>query len=182
MKTSLFIVLIVCSHVAMSQKCMFTRQGMDSFSGEKINSITHTNSGWTWSSVKKGDKYFIEMTFLHAGELKISMTKKDSMLIKLENGEVLTLFPAREVLPAPATIGNDTDPDNIGPAIRRTVTSYSPAFEVSKQVFETLSKSPLLAIRFSFTELPFDFDFTRRPLKRSTNNIIRQATCILAVD
>jgi hypothetical protein len=190
MKTLFFIsASLIFFLTASAQKCRFTIDKLDDFSGEKINSIVHTNSGWTWVSSKKGSKYLIEMTFLQAGDIKKSMTTSDSILIKFSDGTVLHLHPIAEVAPTGGAVSVSSTSSSgtrysTGTVKTSTtsVSSFSPTFEVDRAVYEKLSRSLMTTIRIDFTGKPYDLDFTKRPLNKSAPNLMNDAKCILLLN
>ncbi len=190
MKTLLIFLASLAFFVNVSaQKCRFSIDKKDDFTGEKINSIVHTNSGWTWISSKKGSKYLIDMTLLQAGDIKKPMTTSDSVLIKFADGTVLHLHPIIEVTPTggAVSVGSTSSSGSrytTGRVVTSTtnVSSFSPTFEVTREIYEKLSQSLLTTIRIDFTGKPYDFDFTKRPLNKSAPNLMKDAKCILLIN
>jgi len=190
MKNLLIILYCVIQSLpATSQKCHFTIDKKDAFTNEKINPINRINSGWTWISSKKGNKYFIDMNFLVAGQNQKPMTTKDSVMIKLENGTILNLRPVVDVLAVDGAVSTTTEGATgtyarTSHAVTNTtsVSSFNPSFEVDRSIYEKLSTSLITIIRYSFTGKPMDFDLTRKPLSKIAPDIMSDAKCILSLN
>lgn len=187
MKPIITVLLVVMSTQLLSaQKCKYTSNKKDPFTGEQIVTAVHTNRGWTWASIRQGDKFLIEMTFLHAGDIQKPMTVNDSVLVKLADGSVFHFRPMADVQPVSQsksyTSGTSTT-SRSGTAVTTTMelTSFSPRFLVDKSVVEKMSQSGLVAIRLDFTGKPVDFDFQVKPLIKSVEPIMNQSKCILAI-
>ena len=191
MKTLLVSLLLIQFLDTAAQKCRFTIDKKDEFTNEKVNAIARANSGWTWTSSKKGAKYFIEMTFLMAGEDQKPMTTKDSVMIKLADGTILHLKPIADVLPVNGAVSTTTGRTGTtskystrNTAVTKTtsVSTFSPTYEVDRSTFEQLSKSQVTAIRYGFTGKAMDFDLTKRPLSKTAPDLVEDAKCILGLN
>ncbi len=189
MKTSLmFLLCLIFSHTLFAQKCKYDINKKDAFTGEQTNAIIHKNRGWVWTSMKKGDKLLIEMTFLHAGDIQKPMAVTDSVLVKLADGTVLHLKPSSEVPPfnqsKSYTQSGTSTSGRYSSATTSTmeVTSFSPIFQLERSVYGHISRTGIVAIRMDFTGKPIDLDFTVKPLLKSVEPIMNNAKCILALN
>lgn len=183
---AILLIGVALSHGSLAQKCKYTINKKDAFTGEQVYAIAHNNHGWIWTSVKQGDKFFIDMTFIHAGNLQKPMATSDSVLVKLADGTLLRLKPFAEVQPVSqnetfgATRSTATRAANPGTVVE--LTAYSPRFLVDRTSYERLSNSGMTAIRIDFTGKPYDLDFTARPLSKSVEDIMNNAKCILSLN
>ena len=184
-KLLILVISVALAHVAFAQKCKWTTNKKDAFTGEQTNIIVHTNSGVTWTFIKRNDKLSIEFTFLHAGEMHIPMAVTDTVLVKLADGSVLHLMPSVEVPPfgQNTSMSSTTSPGQNRTAITRTlnVTAYSPLFLVDRSIYEKLSNSGMVAVRMHFTGKTTDIDFSAKPLLSSVKPIMNNAKCILSL-
>jgi hypothetical protein len=194
MKTSTLCLLLLSFCSAFGQKCRYTIDKADPFTGEKVNAINYTVSNWTWISSKKGPKYFIEMSFQSVQTDK-SMTPNDSMQVKFADGAILHLRPNAEAKPIGGEISTTTSSgrstnyrssyNNRVSATAQTqttnVTTFMPVFEVDRGVYEKLAGSEISVVRFDFAGKPWDFDFSKRPLSKAGPQLMNNARCILMV-
>ncbi len=175
------------------QKCKYTMDKTDPFTGEHVNTIVHQQNGFTWVNARRGSKYFIEMNFMSV-ESTQSFTMQDTMRIKLADGTILKLRPNSDVPPShgevsrTTTAGSGVSTSSVtrqsGTAVTNTtsITSYSPIFEVDRAVYDQLAKSPMTIIRFEFAGKPWDFDFTRKPLLKAAPVLMNNARCIVSLN
>ncbi len=187
-KIIVFIAAVTISQFLLAQKCHYDIDKKDAFTGEQTNAIVHDNRGWAWTSMKQGSKFFIEMTFLHAGEILKPMTVKDSILIKFADGVTIHLNPMTDVTgivkSQSYTNGGSTTGSTRTTAVTSTVmnTLFAPRFAVERKMYERLSTIGIVAIRMDFTGKPEDLDFTVRPLIKSVEHVINNAKCILSLN
>jgi hypothetical protein len=195
MKTKLgFLFLVALSAETFGQKCAYTVDKTDPFTNVKVNAIVYTVNNWTWVTSKTGDKYFIELSF-QSVKTDESMKTTDVMQVKLANGTILDLHPHAEVIPAAGSVSITTTRGRqtnftYTYANRITTTSqtsttdvsnFNPVFEVDRPVYEKLAASEITVIRFDFAGKPWDFDFSKKPLKKAPATLMKNANCILAV-
>lgn len=187
-KLIVLLIAVSVTHLGLAQKCKWTINKKDPFTGEQTNAIVHYNSGVTWTSMKRGDKLLVEFTFLHAGDVQKPMLSTDSILVKLADGTVLHLKPSSDVPPfnqsKSVSKGGTSVSGRYNSSVTSTmdVTSFSPLFILDRGAYELLSKSAVQAIRIDFTGKPLDFDFMSKPLVKSVDDIMNNSKCILLLN
>jgi hypothetical protein len=187
-----FALLLLCLTTtffyAHGQDCKYTFDKKDDFTGEYTRSIVNRidNQYFTWTSTKKGDKYFIDIAYYYNGEIHEPMTTSDSLQIKLANGTILTLLPVRDVQPVTKSILSSSRSYSYStPGPTRTTTKttalscYTPTFAVDRNVFEELSRSTMTTMRIHIDKA-YDIDFTKRKhYLKGCRRLMSDAKCIL---
>ncbi|CAN5390655.1 hypothetical protein BH10BAC4_BH10BAC4_22560 [soil metagenome] len=196
---------LIVSSMCYGQKCKFTIDKKDEFTGQDTKSIVNRidNQYFTWTSSWIGGKYFIELMFVHGGEVHEAITRNDTVQIKLQNEKILYLIPVNDIQPvtrniistSSSTTGSYSSSHSStrstsyrSPSTRTStatsqLTYYTPVFEVGREVFEDLSNSMITRLRINITGKPEDIDFLKRKhYVKGCERIMEEAKCILAVN
>lgn len=109
-KLSIFLLIFLISSQLSAQKCKYQIDETDPFSDQirreihKVELITYNKYRdmiveANPEMVRLGDEITIRMGYVFQGEQNIRLTKRDKLLLKLENGETLELIPINESNP-----------------------------------------------------------------------------------
>lgn len=168
-----FMILIAPS--AFSQKCKYDIDKKDEFTGEvtKVIETEIVDDLVKISVMQKGEEFTLNILCYLGGENESVMAKDSEILVKLENGKIITLKLANDVKP-------NTTVAYLGPGkTPNVVTYYLTSFEVDKNELETLSLSPITTIRIHI-ERDYDYDFTKKNKQaKAAKKLMESVKCFL---
>jgi len=93
--------LLVCTLHSSAQKCKFEYNKTDPITGENTKGNKFkVNGSWDMGFNRIGNTYYASMEYDIRGELKDILQTNDPIIIKLSNGEIITLTAQEECVPA----------------------------------------------------------------------------------
>jgi len=89
----LIVLFIFITMQAFSQKCKFDIDKKDPISGEQTKGNTFKiNTSWSLGFSKINNQYFVSMFIVFGGNTREIITPENTMIFKLANGEIITLY------------------------------------------------------------------------------------------
>lgn len=167
LKSSMF--LIVCLIFSITdlsaQKCKFDFDKEDPISSERVrrNIYKLKKQAFTVSYYRKKDEYKLELNILFAGTRNFNVTTSDQLVLKLENGETITVYPSKEFSPVSQATGAGV------------LTVFAISYNATQEQFELLASSEVTHARSNMGGQSFDV-----PVKSKMGEKMKQgANCIL---
>lgn len=166
MKTfvTIFVLSLTFSTTLHAQKCKYTINKTDAFSGETVKSITAQILGsWNIGFTKTGESYHAEINLLLSGHQKEIASQGDSVLIALEGQKPVVLFVSSQSVPK-----HDVN----GTVVK---TWYKINYAINEATLTQLNEGKIKAIRVFVgsaiheTEIP----------ERNADKIQKAVSCIL---
>ena len=137
---SLVIILVFAMNFNLSaQKCKYDYEKKDPITNEltKGNSFP-VKTYWKIGLNKLGNQYWVGMYILYNTEIKDIITPENTMILKLQNGEIITVNASENFPPSYRVNVNSVAP---------ITTAYQAKFTISEEDLKRLSESPLVFIR-----------------------------------
>jgi hypothetical protein len=161
----LFIFLAV---QAYSQKCWYDYHEVDPITGNKVKGNNFNiggflDSGWQLGLNKHGNQYFIGMYIRLSGNIREVITPENTIIFKLENGEIITIHANEDYVPT-------------SQATQYGIYSWFNArYYIPEDDMRKIASSRLTYIRASIGTKIYDASFSKRKEKLFQSN----ARCIL---
>lgn len=147
-----------------SQKCKFDYQKKDEITGEETKGSTFdVKRGWKLGLNKNGDQYSIGMLIQFDGNLRDIITPENTIIFKLENGEIITVNANQNYIPTAQATGYGI------------VSMYNARYNISKDDLKKIASSPLTYIRVGIGLQTYDESIAVKKGK----SFQEQANCIL---
>ena len=169
MKRSIKFLVITTIFIFMSvqtygQKCKYDYQKKDEITGEETKGSTFdVKRGWKLGLNKNGNQYSIGMLVQFDGNLRDIITPENTIIFKLENGEIITVNANQNYVPtAQAT--------QFG-----IVSMYNARYNITKDDLKKIASSSLIYIRIGIGLQTYDESI---PSKKG-KSFLDQANCIL---
>lgn len=161
---SVAVVVITITTNAYSQKCKYDYQKKDEITGEETKGSTFdVKRGWKFGLNKNGNQYSVGMLINLNGNVRDIITPENTIIFKLENGEIITVQANQDYVPtAQAT--------EYG-----IVSIYNARYAISKDDLQKMASSPLIYIRISIGIQTYDENLVAKKGK----SFQEQASCIL---
>ena len=158
------VVFILMSAQAYSQKCKYDYQKKDEITGEETKGNTFdVKRGWKLGLNKNGNHYFFGMLIYINGNVRDIVTPENTIIFKLENGEIITVNANQDYVPtAQAT--------EYG-----IVSMYNVRYNISKDDLKKIAYSPLTYIRAGIGMQTYDENIATKKGKSFQD----QTICIL---
>ncbi|WP_462249949.1 hypothetical protein [Ekhidna sp.] len=128
-RLTILLILITSIGELSAQKCKYTFDKEDPISGERVrrNSYKLKKQAFTVSYYRNGDDYRLELSILFAGSRNDIITPKDELILKMSNGENVSVNPVENYEPVKqaTTVG--------------VYTVYAVSYAATKEIMEQLS-------------------------------------------
>jgi hypothetical protein len=150
------------------QKCYYDYVEKDQITGEIIKGNTFgigcfIGCGWIIGLNKHGNRYFVDMHIKISGNVRDVITPKNSIIFKLENGEIITVYANEDYVPT-------------SQATQYGIYSwFNSRYYISEENLQKIASSRLTYIRASVGTDIYDDSFSKRKGKLFQKN----AKCIL---
>ncbi len=133
-------ILLCCTlpNVILAQKCKFDKEDKDPFTNEMVRSemVKFGKKLLWWANMEQnGQKYYATFYIGQHKDMVDMMTKGTKILLKLENGTIVTL----------ETTSDQSPIRNVEGLV--IVTQWTPKIELTKEQLQQLSSSPTENIR-----------------------------------
>jgi len=156
-----------------SQKCYYDYIEKDQITGEMIKGNTigfgcFIGCGWIIGLNKHGNRYFVDMHIKLSGSVRDVITPKNSIIFKLENGEIITIYANEEYVPSSSLTPNWGWGQDI-------VSWFNARYYISEEDIQKIASSRLTYIRASVGTDTYDESLSKRKGKVFQKN----AKCIL---
>lgn len=160
----LTVAVIFISTNVYSQKCKYDYQKKDEITGEETKGSTFdVKRGWKFGLNKNGNQYSVGMLINLNGNVRDIITPENTIIFKLENGEIITVKANQDYVPtAQAT--------EYG-----IVSIYNSRYTISKEDLQKMASSPVIYIRISIGLQTYDESLVAKKGK----SFQEQASCIL---
>jgi len=168
MKKNILVGLCIAGFFQFSvfgQKCKYFREGKDEFSGETFKESKDVLAPGISFYLKKvgSSKLSSVMDIVIPYSAQYTITPKDTVYFKLEDGGVVKITPDKDYQPK-------KNVSSYG-----VVTAYSPFYLITREDIQRMASSPIIKVRITF-EKPVDFS----PKKGEVKDIMKAAACMLA--
>ena len=155
-----------------AQKCKFDYNKTDPITGEatkgtllKVDTKVWNGSNPFHRSIgisRIGDAFWLEIEIIIAGNMREIILKDDPFIIKLSNGETITILSYSEVLP-------------IQQATAFVYTSYTAKYKIDAVSLQKIAENPPTFYRINIDEKTYDKEL----VGKIQNKISQAAACIL---
>lgn len=147
-----------------SQKCKFDYNKKDPLTGEATKGNTFkVHPNWHLGLNKIGDKYLVDMFMRVAGNTREIITPENTIIFKLENGEIITINADNEYVPIAEVYADGV------------VSQIRAKFTISEENLQKIAASPLTYVKMTIGARTYDFEFKTKKGAEFQNN----AKCIL---
>jgi len=152
---------------AYSQKCWYDYHEIDPITGNEVKGITFSNAyffpSWQLGLNKHGNQYFVSMYISLSGNTREIITPENTIIFKLENGEIVTIHAN----------------ENYVPTSEVTIYGFSSwltaRYYISEDDLQRIASSRLTYVRVSIGPKIYDGSFSKRKGKQFQSN----AKCIM---
>ena len=131
-----------------AQKCKFNFDKKDPISGDRVrrNSYKLKKQAFTVSFYRKKDEFKLELNMVFAGARNFSVTTSDQLILKMENGEMITVYPSKEFAPTSQATGSGV------------YSFYAISYNASREQFQQISKSGIVHVRSNMGGETYDVE------------------------
>ena len=127
---------VVCTSQLAAQKCKFDYQKTDQITGEETKGNTFTIKMWWKLGFNKiGDKYYIGMAVVINGNVRDIISPENTIILKLANGELITLHANDTYLPTAQATQNGV------------VSTYNAKYDISVKDLQKIATFPLIYVK-----------------------------------
>jgi hypothetical protein len=166
-KIKIFGLVLLFSFIAVSaysQKCKYDYQRKDPLTGEETKGNTFgVNLWWKLGLNKNGDNYFVGMFIRLSGNVRDVITPENTIIFKLENGEIITIYASEEFVPTAQATQNGV------------ISVFNARFNISENDLQKIASSPLTYIKMSVGPRVYEETFASKKGK----TFQEKARCIL---
>lgn len=168
MKKIIIILLSLVMTGSYAQKCKYDVETNDAFTGKKtLGTTAKLPQGALIGFNVSSDKYWVGLFFEFFGEKNEKIAMGDSLLLKLSNEEIFTLYTNDAAAPTSYVAGSG--------AYAQVKSYYKPNYTIDAATVNKISLSPLTDIKICMgannLNVPVDEKFREK--------IMRAAACIL---
>jgi len=146
---------------AYSQKCWYDYHEIDPITGNEVKGITLSNTyffpSWQLGLNKHGDQYFVSMYISLSGNTRETITPENTIIFKLENGEIVKIHANENYLPT-------AEVTKYGFSSWLTARYY-----ISEDDLQKIASSRLTYVRVSIGPKIYDGSFSKRKGKKFQN-------------
>jgi len=158
-----------------AQKCKYDFNKTDRITGEQskgigfkiefkmapggIGTIYRSSMGFN----KVGESYHVNVELMFTGQLRERILKSDPLIIKLSNGETITIYPQADFTPT-ATAG----PTSV-------FSQYDAKYDIDAASLQKIAESAPVFFRISLQDKVYDRELSKKDQK----NFMNAARCIL---
>ena len=168
MKSILMILLSLILTNSYAQKCKYDVETVDAFTGKKtLGTTAKLPQGALIGFNLSSDKYWVGIFIEFFGEKNDRIAKGDSLMLKLGNGEILTLFANEDFGPTSYVYGQGTAAANVK-------SYYKPNYTADAATISKIAQSSITDIKFFMgaNNLSFAVD------EKFREKIMKAAGCI----
>lgn len=153
---------------ANAQKCRYIKDFKDPFTNELAQvAIGNPFAAKEVIFQLRNGKLYLGLSIVFSDLGSMSFKKEDKISFKLANGEVIEISPETDVEPRCFMIGNIK------------AQQWAVAQEVSKEVFEKMTTSPIVAVKYRLIN---EYLITEKEIKdRQVNKIMENVSCMLTL-
>ena len=169
MKVFGLVMLFIFSAVqAQSQECWYDYHEKDQITGNIVKGNTFNigsflDRSWQLGLNKHGDQYFVGMYIRLSGNSRDVITPENTIIFKLENGEIITIHANEDYVPTSQTTHYEI------------VSWFNARYYISEDNMLKIASSRLIYIRVSVGTKIYDKSFSKKKGKLFQ----RSAKCIL---
>lgn len=139
------LLLFLASMQLSAQKCKFAYDKKDPITGEQSKGVQFTiQRTWALAICRLGDTYFISMAMTGAGNNREIITTENTIILKLANGELITINAKEEYVPAAQATQYGV------------VTQWRAEYNISEEDLQKMANSPLTYVRMQIGARTFD--------------------------
>lgn len=171
---TLGVLLLFATTLSLSaQKCKYDYNKKDPITDEVIKGIGFNIEtkrelvGELYKSKigfnKVGERYYVNVELMYTGNLRESIKKNDPCIIKLSNGEAVTIYPQSDFLPSASTNGYGV------------YTQYKAKYDIDAASLQKISEFTPIFFRLSIESKTYDKELDSKDKQKFTN----AARCIL---
>ncbi|UTW65420.1 hypothetical protein KFE94_12235 [bacterium SCSIO 12643] len=161
------------SEVQAQKKCKFDFEETDPFSGKVKKGNTSTlvagmgYSTWYVGWNREGDSFYMGMLVTMQGEFNTSINQGDSLMFKLANGNMVTVYAKEQSTPV----------TNVSTASTKPVilSTYRCNYAITKEQLEMLSESVITHVRMNIADKVIQKELKEKKALKVQNDI----KCIL---
>jgi hypothetical protein len=170
------LLLVVSTGQLSAQKCKFDYEKTDQITGEKAKKSTFTIIAtvmfytieqplkWKLDFNRNGNKYVIGVFLDLAGSVRNPITPESTLIFKLANGELITLY-ANDTYFSTSHIIQES----------KVVSVYDVKYNISEEDMKKLAVSPLVYVKMGVGARDYDSEFNAKKGAEFQN----KASCIL---
>ncbi|MBK9400429.1 MAG: hypothetical protein IPN36_06055 [Bacteroidetes bacterium] len=169
MKTILSLLLCMTLTSSFAQKCKYDVETTDAFTGTKtIGTTAKLPQGALIGFNLSNNKYWVGIFIEFFGEKNDKIAKGDSLLLKLGNGEIITLYTNDNYAPTSYVYGQGTSAANVK-------SYYKPNYTADAATMGKIAANPVTDLKFfmGVNNLPIAVD------EKFREKIMNAAACIL---
>ena len=145
------LLLMCATGQAYSQKCKYDYQKEDKITGETTKGSTFSiKMWWKLGLNKNGNQYFIGMWIRINGNIRDVITPENTIIFKLENGEIITINANEDYFPSAQT-------DQYG-----VYSDFNARFSISEEDMKKLAASPLVYVKVGVGARVYDESFATK--------------------
>jgi hypothetical protein len=164
----MFIAFMFIFSLTEAQKCKYDYEKTDEFTGEISKGLTIKITNWLYIGINKaGDNYYLGASIVINGELNYYVEKGDSLLIKLSNGEMMTLYSKERSAPVSQVVQSFYTAS--------VVTRFDIRYDLSEEQLQILSKYDVTYLRIFAGSNQYDDETFPKTAAKIKNG----AVCIL---
>jgi hypothetical protein len=158
----LCILLFFAAFDSYAQKCKFDFEEVDKITNQETKGIFIKESGHTVALYQYHGENLLILTLTFNGQKRDIVSKGDTLLFKLEDGNLIELISSEEFVP-------------VSQATQYGVyTAYSIKYVLDKEAIGLIKRSPGILIRAKIGAAWFDVDYS----KKKWESIRKAAACI----
>ena len=165
---SLVMLFMFIAPQVYSQKCKFDYEKKDPLTGEATKGNSFMIKMWWHLGLNKvGNEYHVGMYIRLDGNVRDYVTPENTIIFKLENGEIITVYADNEYVPTAQSVryGNEY----------RVVSVIRAKFTISEEDLQKIATSPLAYVKMTAGARTYDSEFKTKKGAEFQN----KAKCIL---
>ena len=169
MKKTITLLLSIALTSGFAQKCKYDVETTDAFTGKKTVGISaKLPKGALIGFNLASDKYWVGLYIEFFGEKNEKIAMGDSLLLRLGNGEIITLYTNQESAPTSYIVGQGT-------AYANVKSYYKPDYNTDAATLTKISLNPVTDLKFymGINNLAISVD------EKFREKIMKAAGCII---
>ena len=158
------VLLVVSTGQLFAQKCKFDIDKKDPLSGEQTKGVSFKiNTNWSLGFNKVNNQYFVGMSIVFNGNTREVITPENTIIFKLANGEIITLYAKDNYTPTAQVMGYSI------------VSRYIALYDISEEDLQRIAASPLVYAKVGIGSAAHQSEFNSKKGTEFQN----KAKCIL---